>query len=504
MNNQRLGMLFNASENAHYFYDSGTGKVVSCTLEEKEFINKILTNELSVEKACTLNPEFGSFISNENLFACPEYRDFIIPEKEEFMEVLKGNCEQIILEITESCNLRCGYCIYNEHHPDFRGFSNRNMKFEVAKKSIDYILDGYKRKRFALTFYGGEPLINFELMKKCIDYTKEQYPNIKIDVSFTTNLTLLTEEMVDYFNSLDNLDILCSIDGPEIIHNKYRGYVNGKGTFNDAIRGLKLLLDKFYEKDNKEKNISINSVITPPYSKKTLDEINNFFYKELNLPEDIKCNFSYLDRGEMAFDFDKDSAIADDIEKKLKGSPIEEWAVNNYINDEKNARHFSVISKDMLSVAKRMKSDDGLIELTYMHGNCVPGGRRLYVNVDGNFKTCERIGDCPSIGDYENGYYFDRIYKVYYEDYIKHFREICKDCWAQPMCSTCYQETMGKDGIKPSIENSVCKSSRRLIKDCFVMYYKLLEETDRELLQETLDRYAKAQEEAEGFRKYEA
>lgn len=503
MNNQRLGMLFDTSENSHYFYDSGTGKVVNCTLDEKKFINKILNNELSLQEACSLNPEFANFIAAENLFACPEYRDFIIPEKEEFKDTLKGNCEQIILELTEICNLRCEYCIYNEHHSDFRKFGNKNMKFEVAQKSIDYILNNYKKKRFSLTFYGGEPLVNFDLMKKCIDYTKKQYPNIKLDVSFTTNLTLLTEEMVNYFNTLDSIDILCSIDGPEIIHNKYRRYINGKGTFNDAIRGLNLLLDKFYEKDNKQKNISINSVITPPYSKKTLNEINNFFYNELKLPKDIRCVFSYLDRGDMSLNINKDNIVSEDIGEKMRSMPIEAWATDKFINDSKSPENFLQISKNMLSVAKRIKPDEGLIDKTYLHGNCVPGRRRLYVTVDGDFKTCERIGDSPSIGDYKNGYYFDQIYKTYYEDYVNHFKELCKDCWAQPMCSICYQETIGKDGVKPSIEDNVCNSSRNLIKDSFIMYYSLLEKSDRKVLQEILDRYSKAQEEEEGARKYE-
>lgn len=502
MNNERLGTLFSTSENSHYFYDSGNGKVISCTIEEKKFITKILNNEISVEKACSLNPEFAAFISNENLFACPEYRDFIIPEKEELPEVLKGTCEQVILELTESCNLRCGYCIYNDHHPDFRSFSNKKMSFEIAKKTIDYLLNDYKKERFALTFYGGEPLTNFELMKKCIDYTKEQYPNIKLDISFTTNLTLLTEEMVNYFKCLDNIYILCSIDGPEIIHDKYRRYANGKGTFNDVIKGLTLLLDKFYEKDNKAKTISINSVVTPPYSRKNLDEINNFFYKKLNLPKDISVTYSYLNKGDMVFDFNENNIISDDIKKNLKISPIEEWAVDNLIDDKQNEDYFSIVSNDMLRVAKRIKSNNDFIQLTSLHGNCVPGQRRLYVTVDGDFRTCERIGDSPSIGDYEKGYYFDKIYKTYYEDYSKHFKEICKNCWAQPMCSICYQDTIGTDGVKPSIENSVCARSRHTIKDSLINYYRFLE-ADRETLQNIVSKYEKILEETEGIRKYE-
>lgn len=487
MNNQRFGMLFSTSENSHYFYDSGTGKVASCNCDERDFIDRILNNELSLEEAYSLDQEFAEFIAAENLFACPERRNFMIPEKEEFVELVKGNCEQIILELTEACNLRCGYCIYNAEHPEYRGFSNKNMSFDIAKKSIDYILNDYKKDEFSLTFYGGEPLVNFELMKKSINYTRDKYPNIKLNIAFTTNLTLLTEEMVEYFNKLDSIDIMCSIDGPKSFHDKYRRYVNGEGTFDDAIRGLKLLLNKFYD-NKKGRNFSINCVIIPPYSKKNLDILNNFFYEELKLPKDITCTYSYLDRGDMVFDFDRDSIIASDIERKLESSPLEEWAVDSLIEDNQNQKYFDIVSEDMLRVAKRMRVDDGVIVETYFHGNCVPGRRRVYVTVDGIFTACEKIGKSPMLGDFENGYNFDEIYKVYYEDYVEYFENICKDCWAQPMCSICYDRTIGKDGVIASVEDSVCSGSKRVVKDALINYYRLLE-TDRDALAEALGRY---------------
>ena len=471
MNNRRFGMLFNTSENFHYFYDSGTGKVIRCNREEKNFIGKILSNRLSLEEACFLNPEFAEFINTENLFACPEKRSFMIPEKDEFKELVKGSCEQIILELTEVCNLRCGYCIYNDHHPEFRGFSNTNMSFDIAKKSIDYVLRDYKRDKFSLTFYGGEPLVNFKVMSQCINYTKNKYPNIRLHIAFTTNLTLLTEEMVEYFNGLeqDSIDIMCSLDGPQNLHDKYRRYINDKGSFEDAIKGLNLLLSKFYNKD-KGRTISINCVMTPPYSKKNMDAINVFFYEDLKLPKEIKCNYAYLDRGDMVFDFEQNEIIADDINRKLESSPLEEWAIDSFIEDKKNSQYFDIVSTDMARVAKRMKADDGIIEATYLHGNCVPGHRRIYVTVNGVFQACEKMGESPILGDYKNGYNFDKVYKLYFEDYDKYFEDICKDCWARPMCSICYERTMDRNGVIPSIEKSVCNGSRRVIRDLFINY----------------------------------
>jgi hypothetical protein len=503
MSNARFGMVFSTTEDSHYFYDSGTGKVVSCNTQEKKFLEDILNNKISLKEACENNQEFAVLISEEKLFACPEEREFLIPSKEEFEELITGHCEQIILEVTEACNLRCEYCIYHEHHPEFRGFSNRNMTKEVALRSIDNVLRSYKKDRFALTFYGGEPLINYQLIKESILYTQKKYPNIKLDISFTTNLTLLRKEMIDFFKSLDNVYILCSLDGPKDFHDKYRKYVNGNGTFEEAIKGIQLLREHFYFEGDEEHTFAINCVVTPPYSKKNLDRLEYFFREELKLPKDVSVSYSYLDRGQMQVDLGSSGLIADDIGGKLEASPIEEWALDKIIKkEERQEELFSIISQDMLRVAKRLRADDGLIEKTYFHGNCVPGQRRIYVNVDGTYKVCERIGASPTLGNHISGYDIDKIYKEYYKDYVEYFKRICKNCWAQPMCSICYERTMDKDGIKKDVPDSVCMGSRRLIRDAFISYYRLYE-TDREKLEETLQKYEKARKEAEGIRQYE-
>lgn len=489
MNNQRFGMVFSTSEDSHYYYDSGTGKVVRCNEEEKKIISQILNNELDVDVASSQYSEFGDFIKKENLFACPEKRKFKYPSKEEFNELIKSSCEQIILELTEACNLRCGYCIYNEHHSDFRSFGTKNMSFDIAQKSIDYVLRDYNRDKFALTFYGGEPLVNFDVMRKSIEYTKEKFPNLQLHISFTTNLTLLTEEMVEFFSSLeqDSVDIMCSLDGPEVLHDKYRRYQNGKGSFSAAIKGFRMLLEKYYNRDEK-KTISINCVMAPPYSRAKFEKVNAFFYEELGMPKEIKCNYAYLDKGDMVFDFDQNKIIVDDDRRKLESCPLEEWAVDGIFAGREAQRYFDIVSTDMSRVSNRMKSQDGIIEATYLHGNCIPGQRRIYITVDGDFKVCEKVGSAPVLGNYKNGYDFDKAYKLYIEEYAKYFENICNHCWARSMCAICYERTMGENGVKPNIENAVCDGSRRVIKDLFVNYYRFFEK-DKKMLGDLLSKY---------------
>lgn len=475
MCNKRFGMTFETTKDSYYYFDAGTGKVISCSNEEKEFIDSILNNEMTIEKASELDKEFGEFVKKEKLFSKDKW-SFIIPTEEEFIHSIKGQCEQIVLELTESCNLRCGYCIYNEHHPNHREFSNKNMSFEVAKKSIDWILSDYRREKFALTFYGGEPLVNFNLMKQCIDYAKKYYGHIKMSYGFTTNLTLLNDEIVDYLCSVEDIDIVCSIDGPKDFHDKFRKDINGKGSFERAMRGFLKLLEKFYNPE-KRRGLSINCVLTPPYRKEKLDQISNYFYNVLGIPPAIRCNYSYVDRGDMNFEFE-------DIESQ-EASPLENWATDDFLSKQAESKYFDIISVELARVANRFISEKGFITHSYIHGNCVPGQRRIYVTVDGDFKPCEKVGRAPALGNYLTGYNFEESYRKYIKKYTDFFEPLCNNCWARTMCGVCYESSM--DGVEnsPYIAGSLCDTSREIVKDMFTNYYRIFEK-DKEGLAKAL------------------
>ena len=481
MNNQRYGMLFDTSADIHYYYDAGTGKVVSCTNDEKLFIKQILKNEIAIKDAKNMNQEFGEFADEENLFSDHEW-NFLAPSKEEFINSVKGNCHQIVLELTEGCNLRCEYCVYNEHHPNFRGYSNKKMTFETAKKGIDLVLHNYEGEEFALSFYGGEPLVNFPLMKECIEYTRKAYPNRNVTYSFTTNLTLLTQEMVDYFKTLENIDILCSLDGPEKIHDKYRKDVNGDGTFERAIEKFNVLRKEYYN-PAKKRNLMINCVMVPPYTKKKLKELYCFFYEELKVPKEISCNYSYVDLGDMKVD--NATNVSDKEEWQI--SPLEEYAADDFLEKKEDARFWKMINLELYKVANRDIAQKGVIEGGSLHGNCVPGQRRVYVTVDGDLRTCEKVGNIPCLGNCEKGYDYDKSYKFYIEDYIKYYQPKCNNCWARNMCSACYSNTISDNCDTPYISGEMCNSSRRLVREMFINYFRLFEK-DKEGLEIALSK----------------
>ena len=92
MNNQRFGFTFNISKDKHYYFDTGTGKTSTCSPKEREFIDRILNNIISIETAFSENPESESFIKEERLFSDKQW-PFLLPTKEKVAALVKGNCE---------------------------------------------------------------------------------------------------------------------------------------------------------------------------------------------------------------------------------------------------------------------------------------------------------------------------------------------------------------------------------------------------------------------------
>ncbi len=229
-NYRRRGKVFQ-TRSRFYYYDTGTGKVFECEKAVYEVLKKLQdTNEferlkeleLSEEEVESALKQIMDSVDNENILKAPLLETFSGEQVTDLKKSLENKLGQITFEVTQKCNLRCDYCIYQEENPKFRDFSQHgDMSFEIAKKVIDYSLDKMKDE-FYITFYGGEPLLNFNLLKQCIEYVKSLNLSNTIMYSMTTNLTLMTKEIADYLAGVPNFTVVCSIDGNKELHDEHR------------------------------------------------------------------------------------------------------------------------------------------------------------------------------------------------------------------------------------------------------------------------------------------
>ena len=156
------------TRNQYYFYDANTCSIIRIN-ETMYDILKNKENFLELEQLKKLY-ENGFLQSKE---------DIIIehPASSGIESYLDEGMQQLILQLTQNCNLRCKYCVYSGSYKN-RVHTNKRMTFEIAKEAIDYY---YLHSRAAdvvrIGLYGGEPLLEFDLIKKITEYCRKRIKN---------------------------------------------------------------------------------------------------------------------------------------------------------------------------------------------------------------------------------------------------------------------------------------------------------------------------------------
>lgn len=142
-----------------------------------------------------------------------------------------------IFVVTNQCNLNCVYCQANDGRRLYQC-----MNEETADKAVDIALSS-PGNEISFEFQGGEPLVNYAIIKHIILTAEEKKGDKIIHYSVVTNLTLLTDEMIDFF-AVWNVHISTSIDGDEITHNHNRPFVDGRGSFEKVYSSVTKLRSK--------------------------------------------------------------------------------------------------------------------------------------------------------------------------------------------------------------------------------------------------------------------
>jgi len=481
-----FGKLFNTEMN-NYFYDNGTGKVITFDDEIYNIFSTLFNydGELSYEDFinCKYNfseralKEFLQTVFDENLLQAPRIDKLYSYAHHEGLEDRLNNMEILILELTGKCNLRCGYCIYNDKYKLNRSFNDREMSKDVAKLAIDYA-NAHSKDKLAVTFYGGEPLVKFDLLKWCIEYALQTVKNKELSFSLTTNLTLVTDEIAQYLASVPNLSVVCSFDGPEYVHNSYRKFASGEGSFKKAIAGLEKLAKNFSKTNHM---LSINAVYAPPYSYSKLDDIKDFFKNLTWLPENTEIRMTYPTKGSVVDErkeFERMSTNPKywtNTERTL--DPLWIWGKKQVMLADKLEHKKSTLIDDQIStllrIHKRFISDEP-VNIYPLNSCCVPGSRRLYVDTKGDFYTCERIGSSPSIGNVYDGIDYDNIKKFFVKEYEENTKD-CTNCWALRICDACYVNAYTKSGFNKQERDSMCKGFKASAEQQLVLYHSIYE-----------------------------
>lgn len=451
------GFKIKSKNGNEYFYNDDTGFVFNCSNEEwKEKYNEI------IEKC---KPRYNQVVANKENIDRYLYDD-------------ANGFRQLILEVASGCNLRCKYCIYSEHYPNYKTYTDQFMTFDIAKKAIDYYMKNFEMVQKInptrvpnIGFYGGEPLLNFKLIKEIVNYVKDKYENVEYHI--TTNGLLLNEEVQEFFVR-NSFSVTVSLDGNKEEHDRNRVKVNGNGSFDEIIRNIRSLKKNYPEYNKMGISFCFDFKTNFDVIEKFMDEEDLFITK-----------FSFIDQNDTTyFEQFTEEDIKSYLERKRKiEERFKDICKSNTIN--KRSFIYAYLGIDYAQFAFHPVYNETRPLLVPYSGTCVPG-EKIYVTIDGKMHICEKINQNYPIGDVDNGLNYDNMVKII-DDYNKLFEKRCKNCNISRFCSICYAQCCQEKGFKKEIKE--CKLNEVAVRDKMKTYIDLLEESPGIFEEITVDYY---------------
>ncbi len=440
--------LFRTSEEC-YLYDVNKDKVVKIS----ENLFQALSGENELEGAVKQEVDAlisaGFLSSNKPL----KHEHPITPH----LEYYSGSkLTQLILQVTQSCNLRCSYCIYSGAYKQ-RVHSQKQMSLDIALMSVDYLFSHSKdSERVMISFYGGEPLLRMDLIKSVIDYVEREYYGKTVAFNMTTNGTLFTEDIIDYLVD-KNFELMFSLDGPANIHNLHRRFTSDNmGSYDKLMEAVNQIRQKY--PDYFSRKVSFNTVLNAENDFSCINEfvMGESIFKD-NLWNASLVNHLYREQdeesGDTVFWEEREYEFFKLLLSRLGRFPVEKTS---------RLLRTQFDTMDMQFTRMQNAPQAELPEKTHHGGPCVPGAMRIFVTAEGNFYPCERVSEASNvaqIGNIYEGMDIDKARAILNIETAS--PELCSDCWVYRHCILCIASADGLDEISRKEISKNCGSSKQ-------------------------------------------
>jgi uncharacterized protein len=145
------------------------------------------------------------------------------------------------------CNLACSYCFFLDKEELYPG-SGFRMTDDVLERYVEQLIASHRADTVTFAWQGGEPtLMGLDFFRRAVELQeRHKRPGMTIENTLQTNGTRLDEEWAAFLAEHRFL-IGISLDGPRELHDGYRVDKGGHGTFDQVMRGLRLLQEHHVE-----------------------------------------------------------------------------------------------------------------------------------------------------------------------------------------------------------------------------------------------------------------
>lgn len=461
--------LFKTMQDA-YIYDVNTNTILPVENDVFQYLDFFLSHKLEaihlhmtrekIQKAesCIKSMQEEGFLSNKRVKTIKHPLDKYLDGLLEF------RMENLILQVTQACNLRCNYCTYSGKYIN-RTHSTLHMPEETAKKAIDYfIAHSRETPKPAFSFYGGEPFLNFTLIKKALKYIDKRIRGKEYSIHITTNGTIMNEEIVRFLVE-KQVSLLISLDGPEETHNRNRCFGSGRGSFKEVIQSIEMI--KSFAPEYAAENIRFSAVISDDGNFCSLSR----FFMDYNTVRDFDVLASST----------SDYYLKDSEQKKINYQYYDDidYEILKYMLYKAGRLNAPDVSKIVMLWEERERTEmeekrimqKVLPDNFHPGGPCVPGMRRLFVTISGDLFPCERVSEiskAAQIGTLDSGIDKEKARKILNIGCLT--ENECKQCWASRFCTACVSSADNGTELDREIKLSYCRDIRLNTERKFIKY----------------------------------
>lgn len=353
------------------------------------------------------------------------------------------------LLVAQNCNLCCTYC-YGGKHGQYHS-KTQLMSKEVAEKAILFLVKNNSStdNEIMVNFFGGEPLLNFDLIKYVVQLCKTNYPENHFVFSLTTNATLITPEIANFF-LVNKFLVMVSIDGYEKIHNFHRKHQNGNGSFSEVMNGIHIL---------KEYGVSFRIRATLDHRFYDSYEKVNKFLCDLGSDRVIISRLINYNDDDLEFPID----VSELKKEREYLQPYVSKVVNDILKGKQPKNLPQLSSYRKIIFAERSLISCG----AYKGGTAISSDGKLY--------PCHRFVGMKNFdfGDIFNGVDKNKLKKQL--ESLDYNTAYCNKCYGKYICQrSCLRDLAKSGGKYISHPEEYCKLLKETIDESLISYYNLL------------------------------
>lgn len=382
--------------------------------------------------------------------------------------------KSITFIVTKDCQLACKYCYLIGKN------TKERMSWDVAKKTIDYILNNhsfFNEEAVVWDFIGGEPFLEIDLIDKVCDYIKTEmfrlhhpwFDNYRFN--FSTNGINYNSIKVQNFikKNITHLSIGITIDGTKRKHDLNRIWKTEemqrgitlkqeeeKGSYEDVVKNIPLWLEQFPGAGTK---VTISSADIP-YIKESVLHLYSLGIHEVN----INCVFEDVWK-------EGDDKLFEDQLMLLADAIIDD----GYYQDYACSFFTEQIGKPL--------------DCQVDNQNWCGAGRMLAVDAKGNFYPCTRFAQYSLrskkawiIGNVHDGIDKNKLRPFLTLDRCTQSTQECIDCEVASGCAWCQGENYDASETATIYQRStaICKMHKARVRANNYYWNKLYRKIEKE------------------------